>query len=260
MRQKLGQHFLINTEAITAIVDALHIKKGDVIIEIGPGHGELTGHLLASQASHIIAIEKDKRLAQSLKNVIQDLKFKIHEGDALKMLPLITHQLPAESYKLVGNIPYYLTGYLFRAIGELERKPACIVFTIQKEVAERLCAVPPRMNKLAAAVQVWGNPKIIKTLKQNDFNPPPQVDSAIIMLKIKNNELGITETQNYYTTVHALFQQPRKTILNNIHFGFPKISKEKLLEIFATTDINPTDRPQNLSLEKIKELSLMLLA
>lgn len=258
MNNYLGQHFLVNETALKKIIDGLAIQLGDTVVEIGPGHGELTDLLLASPAARIIAIEKDAALAQELNKRVSSVRFKLIEGDALVALPKIISTLIPNPYALAGNIPYYITGHLFRIIGELEHKPARIALTIQKEVAERICALPPRMNRLAATVQIWGEPKIIAVLKPDNFNPPPAVDSAIIMLGVRDKGLGINELNEYCRMAHILFQQPRKTIINNLIAGFPETPKEKLLALLANADINPTDRPQNLSVEKIKILSSAL--
>ena len=174
---KLGQHFLKNKTKLRKIVEALELKDGDVVIEIGPGHGELTDELRsANHKLKIIAIEKDEELAESLKEKFKNNKnIKIIEGDALKLLPQLTDdqrltiydkRLTTDNYKIAGNIPYYITGYLFRILGELENKPSLIVLLIQKEVAERVCARPPKMSLLAASVQFWAEPKIISNVSK----------------------------------------------------------------------------------------------
>lgn len=326
--QKLGQHFLINKSALRKIAEAVDIQEGDTIIEIGPGHGELTKELLAISVERldknpaegkgikIIAIEKDPALAQELRKnfqfstrppdrqvsnaQIQNSKFIIHnsiieiiEGDAREILPSIIHHssFVIHNYKLVGNIPYYLTGYLLRIISELENKPSLCVFTIQKEVAERIVAQPPKMNpdrsrdrsqqinetsqripnipdgatsanhrsrsasngmnKLSASVQFWAEPKILQILPRRDFKPAPKVDSAIITLSPRiYADLTQINAERYYRMVKILFQQPRKTILNNL--STPDLPpREEILKILQKLDILPNDRPQNLSVEQI---------
>jgi len=252
MSQRLGQHFLKNKEKIRKIAGSLDLERGDFVVEIGPGHGELTEELRSKNHElRIIAIEKDSMLVQELREKFHSAahgpKLEIIEGDALKILP----ELPI-NYKLVGNIPYYITGYLLRTIGELDSKPRLIVFTVQKEVAERICAEPPKMNLLAASVQFWAEPEIIGYIPKKDFSPQPKVDSAIIRLRIKNYESGIKE--GYYKLVKVLFKQPRKTILNNLADGL-KIKKDYLAQRLGELGINPLDRPQNLNVEKISELA-----
>ncbi len=257
MPQKLGQHFLKNEAAIKKIVAALDLQPGETIVEIGPGHGELTDCLLASPAGKIIAIEKDSSLAENLRSQILDSRFQVITGDILKILPKI-QDLKSKIYKLVGNIPYYITGFLFRIIGELENKPSLIVFTIQKEVAERIVAKPPRMNLLAASVQIWAEPEILMTLPPEDFDPPPKVTSAIIKLKTKNNELGIMNNGNYYKLIKIIFKQPRKTLFNNIRTSdVLTLGEEEIKKRLEKIDLTGEERGQDLSIEKLVELSIV---
>lgn len=257
--RKLGQHFLKNKSKIRKIIKALELKNGDTVIEIGAGHGELTKNLKSQSARwrtnlKIIAIEKDKKLAGVLKLKFKHQKSKIEiiEGDALETIPQIT-----KSYKVMGNIPYYITGRLLRVLSELKNKPKLIVLTIQKEVAQRICAKPPAMNHLAAAVQFWVEPKIIDFISKNDFKPRPKVDSAIIKLKVKPVTSYRLLVTNYYNLIKILFKQPRKTILNNLKAGL-KIQKNEIIRKLLMAQVNPEERPQNLSLEKLKKLTEVL--
>jgi len=248
--RQLGQYFLINQEKLRKIAAALDFKPDETIVEIGPGHGELTELI----TGRIIAIEKDERLANYLKQKFSVQKnIEIISGDALKILP----KLEIKNYKLVGNIPFYLTGYLLRIIGELENKPLLIVFTLQKEVAERICSQPPKMNLLAASVQFWAEPKIIDYISKKDFQPQPKVDSAVI--ELKSITLGLRSQtkcykENYYRLIKILFKQPRKTILNNLATSLEK-NKEEIIKILEASKIKPSDRPQDLTLEQIKNLT-----
>src|SRR3989344_1415922 len=186
MPRYLGQHFLKNKAKLKKIIDALELKDGDIVVEVGPGHGELTQEIQKSKISETEQVRYGAGKNQSanwrtkIKN-IDPVRSKILEisadlskinrtsngveiiyGDALKVLPNLTNELKnLKTYKLTGNIPYYITGYLLRILGELENKPSLIVLTIQKEVAQRVCAKPPKMNLLAASIQFWAEPKII---------------------------------------------------------------------------------------------------
>jgi 16S rRNA (adenine1518-N6/adenine1519-N6)-dimethyltransferase len=263
---RLGQHFLINKAVARKIIAALEIKSNDVILEIGAGHGELTEELnresqLPNRAVKIIAIEKDAKLVSGLiglkVNKLLD-NVEIVKGDVRNMLPQIikTYNLQPATYKLVGNIPYYLSGYLLRLIGELNQKPALGVFTVQKEVAERIASRPPRMNKLAAAVRFWAIPAILGIVSKKDFRPIPGVDSAIIKLETRKREI-FPLPANYYKTVNILFRQPRKTILNNLQARSNEleITKERIAEKLAEIGIISQDRPQNLSVEDIVKIA-----
>ena len=276
MGRYLGQHFLVNKNKIKRIVEALELKSGDTIIEIGPGHGELTTELinkfknLKVKKFKIVAIEKDKKLAGYLKEKFKnDKNVEIIEGDALKLLTQLTNDLllTTNDYKITGNIPYYITGYLFRILGELENKPSLIVLTIQKEVAERICAkIQTRrrqgyggqgMNLLAASVQFWAEPEIIDYISKRDFRPIPEVDSAIIKLKVKSGKRQ-PKREKYYQFIKILFKQPRKTIVNNVsEFQSLKVSKGEIIKKLKKININPQARPQELSFEQIIELSTL---
>lgn len=269
-KKSLGQNFLTNKNKIKEIVESLELKDGDVVIEIGPGHGELTEELAKSEERKakskeekgikIIAIEKDEELAKDLKIKFQNNNnIEIIGGDALEILLNFTEKLKnLKTYKLAGNIPYYITGYLFRILGEFENKPEIIVLTIQKEVAERVCAEPPKMNLLAASVQFWAKTEIVSYISKKDFDPIPKVDSAIIKLKVESDPSagGVKsriEEENYYHFIKILFKQPRKTILNNLEFGFQ--NKEEISKKLEEAGIKPSDRAQNLNVGQILELS-----
>lgn len=268
MGNYLGQHFLKNKAKLQKIVEALELKRGDVVIEIGSGKGALTDELrIKNNELRIIAIEKDKNLAEFLREKYKDdKKIEIIQGDALKILPQIVSQFPnfpISNYKIVGNIPYYITGYLFRILGELEHKPETIVLLIQKEVAERVCAKKGDMNLLAASIQFWAEPKIIGYVSKKDFSPPPKVESAIIKLmpitfqllsRLKCNK------EDYYKFIKILFKQPRKTVLNNIEAGIKnyelRISKEEIIGKLEKMGIKPNARPQDLEIGQIIGLSI----
>ncbi|MEK7115139.1 MAG: 16S rRNA (adenine(1518)-N(6)/adenine(1519)-N(6))-dimethyltransferase RsmA [Patescibacteria group bacterium] len=256
MPEYLGQHFLKNQAAIAKIVTALDLREGDTVIEIGPGRGALTAELLKKPIK-LIGIEKDSVLVDRLRREFQisNFKFQIVEGDILKVLPKI--KIRNLKFKIVGNIPYYLTGFLFRIISELENKPSLIVFTIQKEVAERIIAQPPKMNLLAASVQIWAEPEILMILPPEDFDPPPKIDSAIIRLRIGNKELGIRELGNYYKLIKIIFKQPRKTILNNLSVSNTHSSKGEVKQKLQNIDLTGEERGQDLSIEKLIELSIV---
>jgi 16S rRNA (adenine1518-N6/adenine1519-N6)-dimethyltransferase len=304
MRQKLGQHFLKNNLAIKKIIAAINIQSGDVIIEIGPGTGALTFPLMKECAekkcpdsvedsrlcrSKLIAIEKDELLAKNLGENIQlpISNFQIIKGDVIKVLPKLIDnwKLEIRNWKLVGNIPYYITGKLLRIISELKYKPKLTVLMIQKEVAERIIASPPRMNLLAAATQFWAKPEIILKLKPADFDPAPEVDSAVIKLTTKvaipanepesrsgkqeeldsrfhrndkiKNENSAKETENYYKLIHIIFKQPRKTLLNNLKDG-TDIPKEKLEKLLKMLNLSLNCRPQNLTIDNIIKLTNLI--
>lgn len=296
--QKLGQHFLKNAAVLQKIVDALAIADGDRVIEIGAGHGELTAPLaLAARGKHckIFCIEKDRALVGELEvfatqenstidntvdnGALDDTNARprvtVIEGDALKLLPeiILKNIVRAKKthYKILGNIPYYITGKLLRTIGELEHKPERTVLLIQKEVALRICATPPDMNRLAASVQFWADAEIVAHVPRKDFSPAPDVDSAVIVLDTKifagKSALGSAKHDDdasdlnpmlYYRAVRAIFAQPRKTLLNNLSAAARKtIKKNEVGAQIKKNSINPASRPQDLSIDQIASIASM---
>ena len=294
MGQKLGQHFLINEEKLKKVADALEINEGDVVIEIGPGHGELTQYLLEAGA-RVTALERDKALIDPLNKKSSAFAnrgaFEVIEGNALELLPMVVEELschpgepcpePAEwvaegsvvnetdssatppaggvarndkhckiNYKIVGNIPYYITGYLLRVIESLDHKPTRVVMTIQKEVAERMCATVPHMNLLAASVRFWAEPVIVDIIPKKDFNPPPKVDSATVRLDVRQTEE--VKGDVYYAFIKKIFTQPRKTIANNL--AGKEGDKNAVADVLKRAGIDAKKRPQDLSMKDIYEL------
>ena len=156
-------------------------------------------------------------------------------------------------YKIAGNIPYYITGHLFRILSELARKPELGILMIQKEVAERICAAPPRMNRLAASVQFWVEPRILQTVPAADFSPKPKVTSVVISLKTKQPIINVL---TYYAAVRALFSQPRKTIINNLKNG-REWKEDVLAEKLSAIGIVPNHRPQDLGISDIAAIAKM---
>ena len=257
MRQKLGQHFLVNLEIPDAMAAALKPSAGDTIVEIGPGHGELTQAIVrAIEAGGIkdiklIAVERDPGLAKEVREKFASYPFlEVVEADILKFMK------NRSGNKLVGNLPYYLTGHLLRVIGESKRRPELVLVMVQKEVAARMAAKPPRMNRLAAAVQFWAEPQILFEVHKNDFDPPPEVDSAVVLLTAKKN-INERSSGIFYEMVRAVFAQPRKTVFNNLRsvFGKKKMSADASLKLLAVVGIDPGARPQDLSTEMIADLA-----
>lgn len=271
MPQKLGQHFLKNKLVLKKIVDALAPEKNDAVIEIGPGHGELTDFILERNAT-IIAIERDPELVSYLENKFQvkktdpetiskirELKtINLIEGNGLKILPEIVAALSsgASGYKIAGNIPYYITGHLLRVIGELKHKPSKTTLLIQNEVAERVCAKSPDSSLLSLSVQFWAEPKIIASVPASDFFPPPKVESAIITLTTRSeNDRKETYAGKYYAFIKKAFKQPRKTLINNLLSG--GVDKETAISIINNLGLKVNSRPQELSVSAIINSTLL---
>ncbi|MDD4761511.1 MAG: 16S rRNA (adenine(1518)-N(6)/adenine(1519)-N(6))-dimethyltransferase RsmA [Candidatus Pacebacteria bacterium] len=256
MPRYLGQHFLKDKTKIRQTVSAVNPEDGDFIIEVGPGHGELTSEILKIDKDfRLLLVEKDKKLASLLKTKFSsENRLEIIEGDILKTLPSLIKKSP---YKICGNIPYYLTGFLFRKIGELSVLPKLVVFTIQKEVGERLSAKKGDFNLLAASIQLWGKPKIITSIPKKSFSPPPKVDSVTIFIEKKDHLLSESEKSSYFLISKAAFKQPRKTLLNNLSAGLD-IEKVKALNLIKKIGLLPDSRPQDLDFDSLFKLSRLI--
>jgi len=247
-KKSLGQHFLRNASILQKIVGALEIDENDIVVEVGPGHGELTKIIAAKKPKKLIVIEKDEGLAALLCNTFTNIQ--IISGDALENLPKL--DLP-KNWKLIGNIPYYITGRLLRVVSELPNPPTQTVLLIQKEVAERISALPPKANLLSSVTSGWATPKYLFTVSRRNFHPVPKVDSAVILL-LRNNTIV---NDKYFVTARALFKQPRKKAINNL-VDFLEISKSQAEKIFISCGLSLNIRPQNLSSTDILSLSLKL--
>ena len=256
MPRRLGQHFLNNKSILKNIADTLEINSGDLVIEIGPGHGELTRFLI-DKGAVVFAIEKDKELVTKIKSSDIREKIKLIEGDALQVIPEIVNASPLSTsdYKIIGNIPYYITGHLLRIIGDLKNKPSKTVLLIQKEVAERICAKAPHSNLLSLSVAFWAEPKIIGHVSAKDFSPPPEVESAILSISTLNkSDIKKIDTDKYYEFVRKAFKQPRKTLINNlVSAGW---EKERAVRMIKSLGLKMDSRPQELSVGAIKQALL----
>lgn len=254
MRPPLGQHFLKTPGPARALVRALELTDQDVVVEIGPGHGELTRHILAAPHKKIIAIERDVRLAATMvRGMGEDSSLQIVHGDVREVLSETVSEL-GDSWKLAGNIPYYLTSYLIRLIGELQNPPARAALLMQKEVAERISAKSGSFTKLAAFAGAWANTEIVAHVPKTAFSPPPKVDSAI--LSFIRREVPVKNRESYDALTRRAFTQPRKTLLNNL--SEETSDKEALLKVVTEAGLSPNARPQDLSVELIEQLAMIL--
>lgn len=254
MRARLGQHFLKDPGIARRIADAVPLSPRSTLIEIGPGRGALTRRLLerALEAeSEFICIERDPELAAALPERLKKITPPIIlTEDARTALPKLVASLPeGREYAVVGNLPYYLTGNLFRILGELPHLPRAAVFMVQREVALRLTAAAPHLNLLAVSVQAWARTSLLFPVPSGAFAPKPKVESAIVSLIATRKT---PPTAEYYRAVRLLFRQPRKTLLNNLAAA---VGREEAMRLLTLVGLDPADRPQALSPESILILS-----
>jgi 16S rRNA (adenine1518-N6/adenine1519-N6)-dimethyltransferase len=259
-QKKLGQIFLQDKEIIQKIIQAADIKSKDQVLEIGPGKGILTEAILETNAN-IIAVEKDLKLVKFLEKSFKDKQdLKIIHADIRNFLKNTRYRILNTQYKALGNIPYYLTSNLLRLLLENPIKPSLIVLMIQKEVAERVMAQPPKMNLLSASVQFYAKPEIICYVSRTAFHPEPKVDSAVIKITPMKTKENINKIQkkNFFRIVKAGFKQPRKLLINNLSKNL-KIEKEYLQKIFLQSNMPLNTRAQNLSIKEWISLSSLLM-
>lgn len=252
--KSLGQNFLQDETALEAIVSAAQIQPTDTVLEIGPGLGSLTRHLAVS-AKRVVAVELDGRLIRPLQAILTPYgNVRVVHGDILKRTP---HELIAESdYIVVANIPYYITSAVIRHLLESQVKPRRVVLTIQKEVAERICAKPGDLSLLALSVQVYGEPRIAARIPAEAFFPKPKVDSAVLCVDMYSSpriEHDLLET--FFKLIKAGFAQKRKTLRNSLAAGL-RISPAQAEELLRRANVEPRRRAETLSIEEWQVLCL----
>ncbi len=250
----LGQNFLVSDKAYAGIIEAAQLTPQDTVIEVGPGLATLT-ELLATHSGRVIAIEKDRDLIPHLTALFENQKnVTIIEEDALQWNPN-TLGISTGSYKVVANIPYYITSHLLRTIFEEWPMPALIVLMLQKEVAKRIVATPPDMSLLAVSVQYFGAPKLIQKVPAQSFHPAPNVDSAILAITPhKDSVRDIPFTESFFKLAKAGFQEKRKQLLNNFSAHL-KLPREQVLIYLEEAHIDPKRRAETLTLEEWKNLT-----
>lgn len=243
-KKSLGQHWLHDAGSLQAIVDAAQLTADDTVVEIGPGLGTLTELLIATGAK-VIAVEFDEELLGFLRNKFSDAaNFTLEHADILKY---DFTKLPA-GYKVVANIPYYLTSHLLRLLTDSSNPPAAASLLVQKEVAERVCATPPDMSILAVAVQLEYQASLGVFVPAKLFTPPPKVDSQTLVLqKHSENRLAATEKQAVMRVVKAGFSAKRKTLRNTISAGL-QITKLEAEAALQKAQIEPGRRAETLSI------------
>jgi len=243
--RRRGQNFLVNDSVIKQILQAADLNKEDNVLEIGPGLGALTKEL-AEKAKEVVAVEIDRELVRVLKNELKDFKnVKIFQEDIRGIIPL---DYGLRNYKIVANLPFNITGLVFKQFLTGLIKPEIIVVILQKEVGERIIAQPPQMSKLSVMVQFYGQPKIISNIKKDNFWPKPKVDAVILKIKLFPSLLFQDEAM-FFQIVKAGFTSPRKYLLNNLEKS-AMISKEKGKKIFEQINLNKKIRAQELSVEE----------
>lgn len=259
-KKGLGQHFLIDEEVLRLIVSAAELTPSDVVMEIGPGLGVLTRELVR-QAGWVVAIELDNKLAAILRETLSSFNnVTIINEDVLRIDPaaLLEEQKTKFSpevgspfsYKVVANLPYYITSPVLRHFLEASVKPQIMVVMVQKEVAEQIVAKPGQMSLLSISVQLYGEPTIIGYVPARCFYPAPEVDSAILRVVLyPQPAVEIADKESFFDLVRAGFSASRKQIGNSLAHGLG-LPKAEVLPLLAKVDIVPQRRAETLTLEE----------
>lgn len=243
-KKSLGQHWLYDEAMLRAICDSAEVGKGDTVLEVGPGLGTLTKQLV-QRAESVVAVEFDQELADALPTTIDDGVLQVVHEDILKfdltMLP--------PGYKVVANIPYYLTSNLIRVLCESPNPFSIAAILIQKEVAERVVAKPGQMSLLSVSAQYYCEASLGVFVGKELFTPPPKVDSQVLALRRREEPLfEDVNTKQFFRIVKAGFSQKRKTLLNSLSAGLA-ISKDEAKQLLESADVPAGHRAQALSLE-----------
>ena len=248
-KKSLGQNFLNSHAVAREIVASAKIAPSDTVLEIGPGKGFLTEGLLASGA-HVIIVEKDDRmiplLSDKFAQELLEKRLTLIHGDIVELLDTQTLKLP-KKYKVVANIPYYITGYILRAFLERGEKPETMVLMVQKEVADRIIARDKKESILSIALKAYGTPRLVKKVPARYFTPAPNVDSAVIAIENISNKYfkNKSEEARFFEVMKTGFAHKRKQLAGNLRelFGDKTIAK------LEQSGISATARGEDITLE-----------
>lgn len=251
--KSLGQHWLLDREALRSIADSAEIQTTDTVLEIGPGLGTLTSELL-KRAKQVIAVELDENLASKLPPQFPGTNLTVIQGN---VLDYDLNTLPT-GYKVVANIPYYITGKIVQMIITAENKPSIAVLLVQKEVAERLAAKPGKMSVLSVSTQVFAEVSLGTVVPAKLFVPKPKVDSQVVILKMRDKPLfdGVNQG-DFFRVVKAGFSAKRKKLKTSLSGG-KNLPKKDIETRLKSLQINPNDRAESLDISDWARLTKAL--
>jgi 16S rRNA (adenine1518-N6/adenine1519-N6)-dimethyltransferase len=242
-KKSLGQHWLKDRDVLASIADVAEITSSDTVLEIGPGLGTLTSILLA-RAKNVVSVEFDADLARKLPGQFPGKKLQVVNQDILtfdlSMLP--------KNYKVVANVPYYITSKIVERLMTAENKPSTTVLLVQKEVAERLAATPGDMSILAVSAQVFADVKLGDVVPAELFTPPPKVDSAVVIFRTRTSPVvSPEEEKRFFRLVKAGFSAKRKKLRSSLAGGLGK-NKEAIERMLQRAEISPDARAEDLAI------------
>ena len=263
-KKSLGQHFLKDRTVSPRIADAAAIQTSDCIIEVGPGEGVLTEELarrLDPGTGKLLAVELDNSLIPVLQARFAEFPHvSIIHADVLEVAP--GYLSGGRPYKLVANLPYYITSAILRHFLEADHKPESLTVMVQREVAERMVAKPPDMSLLALSVQFYGRPSIAFRVPPGAFKPPPKVDSAVVHIEVYKpgeNPINPSNETAFFKVAHAGFGQKRKQLGNTLATGL-SLPKEEVAAHLVAAGIEPSRRAETLSLQEWAALTRVIKA
>lgn len=258
-QKKYGQNFLINEEILDKIIETADINTGDLVIEIGPGLGNLTKRL-CTYAGHVLAIEIDTNMVDILNAEYSDLtNLTILNQDIMKVdLKEVIKDYSGKTVKVVANLPYYITTPIIMKLLEDEINIELIEVMIQEEVALRFCAKPSSKDygAITLVINYYTEPSYVISAKAKEFLPSPDVDSAVVKMDIKKEKIAVSDKELMFKIIKASFAMRRKTLLNSLgSAGIMGVGKKELAEILSKLEISENVRAENLSLEEYVKIT-----
>ena len=249
-KKSLGQHWLRDRDVLSSIADHAELSRDDTILEIGPGLGTLTSELLR-RAGKVVAVEFDEELARKLPGQFPGTSLEVVHQD---ILSFDLTRLPA-GYKVVANVPYYITSKIVRALMTSTNRPSVTVLLVQKEVAERLAAGPGDMSILAVSAQIYADVELGEIVPAALFTPPPKVDSAVVTLRSHAHSiLKDVDEQLFFRVVRAGFSAKRKKLRSSLAGGLG-LDKPQVETLLLSVAISPDQRAEDLSIENWRRLT-----
>ena len=250
VKKELGQHWLRDRATLASIADEADITPGDTVLEIGPGLGTLTSELLRHGA-RVVAVEYDAELARKLPGQFPGKDLTVISDD---ILLFDLSSLP-RGYKVVANVPYYITSKIVEKLVRSQNKPSSVVLLVQKEVAERIAAKPGDMSLLALSAQMFATARLGAFVPRALFTPPPKVDSQVVVLTFLDKPLiDPIDEKAFWRVAHAGFSSKRKKLRSSIAAGLG-ISKPQAEELLRHASINPDSRAEDLSIADWQRLA-----
>jgi 16S rRNA (adenine1518-N6/adenine1519-N6)-dimethyltransferase len=248
--KRLGQNFLVNEGIIKKIVDASSLNKENAILEIGPGLGVLTKEL-AQKVGKVIAIEKDAKLCEALKETLKEF-----ENIEIINKDILSYQLPINNlrYKVVANLPFNIASAIIKKFLESENPPKEMILMVQKEVAQRICQKPPKMSLLAVSIQFYAKVEILFYVSKGSFYPPPKIDAAVIKITPLENKISLFKPDLFFKIVRTGFSHPRKQLASNLAKEL-NIDKNEANNWLDKSEVNPKRRAETLTIEEWKKLT-----